>query len=418
MTAKRFLKTALLTTVVTVGGFMAVTMGIDPYDYWGRARIEGLNVNKPLVHTHLVEVKKRQYLRAQPRTVIAGNSRVDVGLNPASPQWPGNYGPVYNFGMPGLGLSAVAEVLTTVMAEHRPERIYLGVDFIDFLLPRESWMAHQVVPLQPQQPAFTERARRFAETTLSLDALLHSAMTVMEQRKAHPANTRPDGFTPLENYHDHVRLEGHATLFEQRSRELVQRLLKEPRQLEWDAPGGNIALTRLEQFLELARAQNVEVVLFTYPYHAELLETLRQTGKWPDLHRWQEKLAHLAAREGVTLWSFTGYDAYSTEPVPEAGDRKSRMQWYWEAGHFKPELGELMIARMVERPDAPQDFGEKLTPDRLDMLTASLERNAETYQTQPGTASARVAAYVSAVGNRKLAQTDLASGSLPPSGGM
>jgi len=412
MTAKRFIRTALLTTVLTAGGFMAVTLFIDPYDYWGRPRVEGLNAHKPLVHTHLVEVKSRQYMREQPRTVIAGNSRVDVGLDPRSPQWPETYGPIYNFGLPGASMAGVADALATVMTEHRPERIFLGVDFIDFLLTHDRWTDFAASPLVPRQPPLARKARRFAETTLSLDALVHSGLTVMEQSKAHPADTRPDGFTPLENYHEHVRLEGHAVLFEQRSRELVQRLLKESRKLEWDGSGGNMMWTRLEQFLQLARMQGVEVVLFTYPYHAELLETLRQTGKWPDMRQWQVRLADLAAREGVTLWSFTGYDAYSTELVPRPGDKKTQMRWYWEAGHFKPSLGELMIARMLERPDAPADFGKKLTPDELEALTVALETEAEVYRARPGASSGRVASYVSALSGVELTQVMPA----PPAG--
>lgn len=409
MTAKRFLGTALLTTVLTVGGFMAVTLTIDPYDYWGMPRVDGLNAHKPLAHTHLAAVKSRQYLRAQPRTVIAGNSRVDVGLDPRSAQWPADLQPVYNFGLPGASLGGVVEALATTMAEHRPERVFLGVDFVDFLLTRDYWAQYAPGALQPERPTIARQARRFAETTLSLNALVHSGMTMMEQRKAHPADTRPDGFTPLENYHEHVRMEGHAALFEQRSRELVARMLREPRQLEWDGPGGNIMWARLEQFLGLARAQGVTVVLFTYPYHAELLETLRQTGKWPEMRRWQERLTELAAREGVTLWSFTGYDDWSTESVPRPGDRRTQMRWYWEAGHFKPGLGDLMIARMLENPDAPADFGKTLRPEGVGAVTATLETQAEVYRARPDASSERVAAYVNALGGRKLARADVAS---------
>lgn len=418
MTARRFLGTLLLTMVLAIGVFTGMTVLVDPYDYWGQPRIEGFNARKPMVHTHLMAVKSRQYMREQPRIVLAGNSRVDVGLDPASAFLPENSGPVYNFGLPGAGMAAVTEALVTAMAEHRPERIFVGVDFVDFLLTRDRWTKPVSGPLGAQQPPFIQKARRLAETTLSLDALIHSGLTVLEQRKAHPADTRPDGFTPLENYHEHVRVEGHAALFEQRSRELVQRLLQEPRRLEWDTPGSNISWVRLEQFLGLAQSQGVEVVLFTYPYHAELLETLRQTGKWPEMRRWLGQLTELAARKGVALWSFTGYDGYSTEAVPGPGDRATRMRWYWEAGHFKPDLGELMIARMLEHPDAPADFGRKLMPDGLETLTVALETEAEIYRVRPGASSERVAAYVSALGGKELTQLDVPGEGSLPIGGM
>ena len=38
------------------------------------------------------------------------------------------------------------------------------------------------------------------------------------------------------------------------------------------------------------------------------------------------------------------------------------MQWYWEAGHYKREMGELMLARMLGDGSgpAPAAFGMKL----------------------------------------------------------
>ena len=161
---------------------------------------------------------------------------------------------------------------------------------------------------------------------------------------------------------------------------------------------------RLEQFLQLSRAQGVDVVLFTYPYHSDLLETLRQTGKWPELREWHERLIELSAREAVTLWSFTGYDSYSTETVPQPGDIRTHMQWFWEAGHFKPGLGALMVQRMLELPDAPQDFGRKLTPGEPEIFTASFEAEGDAYRERSGASSVRIASYVSSLNDPALKQ--------------
>lgn len=409
MTAKRFLRTAFLSAALAVGGFTAITVLVDPYDYWGRPRIKGLNEYKPLAHTHLDAVKHRQYLRTQPRIVLAGNSRVDVGFDPKGPQWAAAGGPVYNYGLPGVSLAAVIELLMTSMADHRPERVYLGIDFLDFIIPEDRWSGFKADPLVPDKPTLGRSARRLSETTFSLDALVHAGMTVMEQGKDYPADTRSDGFTPLKNYQALVQREGHAALFEQRSRDLVRRLLQEPRKMDWDGPGGNAQWQRLEQFLQLARAQGVEVVLFTYPYHSELLETLRQTGKWPEMREWRERLTELAARESVTLWSFTGYDAYSTETVPQPGDTRTHMRWFWEAGHFKPELGALMVARMLELPGAPKDLGRKLTPQDLEILTATLEAEGEVYRERPDASSSRIASYVSTFNKADLTQVAASS---------
>ncbi|MCH8685531.1 hypothetical protein [Pedomonas mirosovicensis] len=388
-------------------GFVVETMIVDPYDYWGLPRIEGVNIYKPKVHTQLKIAKTGQYLREKPRTVVAGNSRVDVGFDPESTVWPSAMEPVYNFGLPGESMASVAETLTTVMAEHRPRRIYLGVDFLDFLVTSGLWSGFEDGTLAPRRPTLQEQMQGLARTTFSLTALMDSALTVLEQTRPFPADTRRDGFTPLEDYYAHVEREGHAALFEQRTRETVQRLLTQPRHMEWPMPGNNPSWVRLEQFLAHARAQGVEVVLFTYPYHAELMESLRQTGKWGELRQWHERLAAVAAKEGATLWSFLGYNSYTTEAVPKAGDRSTHMQWYWEAGHFKPALGELMMARMLDSYDAPTDFGRKLTPGTVGAALAALEAEGELYRARPNASSHRVAAYVRAKARDHLAQVDV-----------
>lgn len=397
MSAKRFLRTSLLSTGVTIGGFLAATVIIDPYDYWGTPRREGINLYKPKVHSHLKIAKTGQYLRQKPRTVLAGNSRVDVGLDPQDAAWPAAFQPVYNFGLPGEGMASVIETLTAAMARHRPERVYLGVDFFDFLVPEDQWSGFDGAALPPRQARLPARLKGLAGTTVSLDALVDSVLTLVEQGEVHPADTRANGFTPLENYHGHVAREGHAALFEQRTRETVERLLTRPRRMAWPGPGRNPAWARLEQFLAFARAQGVTVVLFTYPYHAELLETLRQTGRMEDLKQWHVRLAALAAREGVPLWSFLGYNRQTMEAVPRPGDYTTRMRWYWEAGHFKPALGGLMVARMTGASTL-EDFGRLLTPGTVGAAFADLEADGEAYRARPDAASARVAAYVRALG--------------------
>lgn len=403
MPAKRFLRTTLLTTALMIGGFLVETVIVDPYDYWGTPRIEGINLYKPKVHSHLKITKTGQYLRQMPLTVVAGNSRVDVGLDPQDAAWPPALRPVYNFGLPGEGMASVIETLTTAMAQHQPQRVYLGVDFLDFLVPRDQWAGFNNGRLAPRAPGLGERLQGLASTTVSLDALMDSALTLAEQAKPYPADTRRDGFTPLRHYHGHVKREGHAALFEQRTRETVERLLSRSRRMEWPGPGRNPSWARLEQFLAHARAQGVEVVLFTYPYHAELLESLLQTGKWEDLRRWHERLTRLAAREEVPLWSFLGYNRFTTEPVPRPGDRDTHMRWYWEAGHFKPALGRFMIARMAGENDAPAGFGRPLTPQTVRIVLAALEAEGRAYRTRPGASSQRVATYVRAHGGVQLA---------------
>ena len=55
----------------------------------------------------------------------------------------------------------------------------------------------------------------------------------------------------------------------------------------------------------------------------------------------------------------TGYNSFTTESVPAPGDKHTQVTWYWEPGHFRPSLGDAIIARIYGRGDT--GFGSLLT---------------------------------------------------------
>jgi hypothetical protein len=74
-------------------------------------------------------------------------------------------------------------------------------------------------------------------------------------------------------------------------------------------------------------------------------------------------------RRPIPLGDFSGYNSMTTEPVPPSGDTTSRMKWYWESSHYRKELGDLVLDRLLEYEGTgraiPVDFGILLTRDNL-----------------------------------------------------
>lgn len=60
------------------------------------------------------------------------------------------------------------------------------------------------------------------------------------------------------------------------------------------------------------------------------------------------------------------------------------MQWYWEAGHYKREVGELVLARMLADTrsggHAPSGFGIKLNRQNLEPHLAATRAGQQAYQ--------------------------------------
>ena len=68
------------------------------------------------------------------------------------------------------------------------------------------------------------------------------------------------------------------------------------------------------------------------------------------------------------------------EAVPGKGDRWTTMRWYWEAGHFKHELGGLVLDRVLGRAQAVAPFGVLLKPTNVEELITSVRAQEANYR--------------------------------------
>lgn len=110
--------------------------------------------------------------------------------------------------------------------------------------------------------------------------------------------------------------------------------------------------------------------LYINPTHAMTSDVLYWSGKWPAMERWQTQLVEMVrhrATQGcdIRLYDFSGFNSITTEAIPQvSGD--PLMRYYWEASHYRVNVGRMILARMFG-PDggAPEDFGVALTPSTL-----------------------------------------------------
>lgn len=382
-----------------------LTRLIDPYGYWDGPQIAGLNRYKPASGKHLRSVKLRQVERVRPATLLVGNSRIAVGLDPDAPQWPRAARPVYNLGLPGIGTEALVETAIAAMDRARPKRLIFAPDFVDFRLSLGDWRTWNAS--RSAGPAADDRFEP-ARLLLSLDALTDSLAAIAEQHKAHPAHLTPAGFDSLAEYEALVAAEGHAVLFEQRQRDNVGRYLSGPKAVRWPGPGGSGSWAALDRLAEECRRRGVALTLVTYPYHVELLLAFEASGLWPAFEEWQRGLAAFAARTGTPLLDFSRVTPETTERVPARGDTATRLAFYWEAGHFKAALGGRMIADLA-RP-SPR-LGLRLAPANVEAALAAKREALAAYRRDRRDEAARFDRLFAEIGGAPAAPPALESAS-------
>ncbi len=347
---------SFLAAMLGVGLFNLV---VDPYGIFRIVDIERFNHVKPYPDHDLETIKAYALRRVRPTALILGNSRAEIGFDPEYPAWrAAGYSPVYNAAIPGADLGAGWRLLKTSAGEAKPKFVLLGVDFFDFpILPE---------PKPEESPSGAGDARGdllwSMRGTLTMQTLLDSATTLRRQFQANPAQLTELGFNPLLEYRDIARVEGYWPLFRQRAEENAKNHGRKPRNLFLSGTGTSPHFDAVRSVVRWARDSDVELTMVIYPYHVQLLLLIRELGLWPLYEEWKKEMTQIvdteasASNHRIELIDFGVVSAYSVEAIPPKGDKTSATRWYWEAGHFKKELGDLILAQCLGQKASSSPF--------------------------------------------------------------
>jgi hypothetical protein len=347
--------------VLLVTGFVAV---IDPYHLYGVVDSPTLNHVKPLPEQYREQIKLAQATAVRPDLILLGNSRVEVGLDPDSPQVSAHGRTAYNMGLSGTSLTVSERMYSQLRADAAPAAMaVIGVEFLDFLVrPDEAPAPAATGGPMPWQWRF--------DTLFSIKSVSDALRTVRLQKAADPETMTARGQTPLRDYNRYARDEGYYAIFQQKAGDNAKNLVRRPHNLFVAGTNGSESIDRLRALLDTMARDRTEVHLVIYPYHAQLMAMFEEAGLQSTMDDWKQLLVREAdavraryPNARVNVWDFSGYAGMRCERIPGPGDTHSMTRWYWEAGHFKSALGERILQRVLggETP-----FGFRLAADTLE----------------------------------------------------
>ena len=368
--------------VFTVSFLFVCTLGaafnylVDPYSLFGTRRIAGFNERKPTASDRVRVVKPYMASRAQPRVVIGGNSRPELGLNPQSACWKASEQPVFNMGVPGASVFMQSRYVQHA-AGGRAHLVLFGIDFFDFLTdaskPTEpvDWVQLEK-SLEGRLDLAQSGARwneDFFSSLFSLKTVSDAVVTLASQNNPYSSTLYENGFNPGLDYVPIIKNEGQAVLFSQKNQEL-RKTLQQPHLGVVDVSGQQTeALQALRQLLVWSKHRGIQLVLFINPYHSDYLVQIETTGNWRLFEDWKRQVARLADEYAVPLWDFNSIDQYSTETPPGFNDKHTILRWFWEPAHYRREIGDRMLAAMLSRPcersGTHDRFGRQINPQNL-----------------------------------------------------
>jgi len=381
--SRSFLRTWGLTCVVLTVIGASINIVMDPYLLFGLPRIGGFNGRKPAIRTQERLLKAYDVLRAEPRTLLLGSSRVDRGLDGRNSGWPAADRPVYNLGIGGGGPYIAYRYLQHVMSRHPPGLVVLGLDFEYVLMgsaTEHSGTGEFETRLAVERdgrinPAWRwQYARDLVQSAFSLNALADSAATLVANLKSESLDVvagNADTSADLSRFVSELGSYPAATY----SNLISIRQFK-------DKQPDRLVMEDVRAIADLCVMHGTRLILFINPVHVDRLEILDLLGVWGDFEDWKRELVALTVRypdrdgqHRVLLWDFSDYDAYSTEPVPH--DRHV-MYWFWDSYHYTRPLGDRVIGRMFSGGD--ENFGTLLTAENLESHLATVRERKRLYR--------------------------------------
>lgn len=307
---------------------------IDPYGVWRGSLVDGIYRKRDggyrVTTPYLLRVE-------QPETVLVGSSRVLFGMAIAQ----GCRDGVLNAALPGATLDEIAVVIGLALHNPRLRRVVWGVDFYAFDEGLNGF----------RDPLFASRLDRdrrllVRETLLSFDALYASGRLLLRamggRERLAPAEVAPLPWPPQTI--ERALAAACGTGVPAREGAAMSMWYAEwlPPYRAYRLSPRQVAVFR--NTVARVQAAGIEVLLFVPPLSAYELAAIQQLGQWDAFERWKRELSAVAP-----YWDFSGYN-----------DLAFADHLFLDVVHFKPEVGHVILRRLLGRDCHPCGEGDQL----------------------------------------------------------
>ena len=377
---------SLTQVLFLIGGF---NWWVDPYDIYHPVEYKS---NKPVWMSKQIRLAKAYRLKKlKPQGIVIGASSSQLGINPDHPGWEKDIYPRYNLGLPGANLYESFRYFQHSHALNPPKQVLIGLDFVTFniffQLSDDFNESYLVVSRKGKRQ--DHYLTNLGITLFSLSAIKASQKKILYRGKgSHFSNG-----TEFSESIDSPIQNNRSAMMSSATRN-VSRLLMPPPAHRFclDEEGsGSMGFKYLREMLEIAKESKTDVRLFIQPTHVYFMEVLKTLGMMKDYEKWQHQLINLVEvvnkkyPEGFEfpLWDFSGYNAVTTDEVSSEEEPKQPINLYYDVGHFKKKLGDMIQDRIFNYHDIgrviPQDFGIQINSKNIDIYQIEQKKKRREY---------------------------------------
>lgn len=379
---RRYLRLLLLACALFSGAAVLLNALVDPLDIYRLVVRRGFNADKSEYQPYARVAKPVQMEWQGYERYAFGASRVDLAVPMEYGQWAKDYPRGFNAALNASNLQTILDMLQHAAAVGDVKDVLIAVDLYMFNgLNQAPYLYPDMLATFNPDP--WKRHFQQASTTLFSPSITSASIATWRHQKPGRLKRKPTGQAWMPWEIESARRNGYESMFRRYEDGLVRRVWTpcSNNHFAYHYPGGEYdTLAIFQQILDLSRSKGFRLTLFIEPVHARLLDTMNAAGMWDTNEQWKRDITRMieatqAAHPGapITLWDFSGYNAYSTEAVPT--DPQATMRWYIDSSHYTEELAKIMLDVMY---GGRTDFGARLDSTTIEGQLARLraERDA------------------------------------------
>jgi len=362
----------------------------DPYGIFFRWTPHDFFPLKSEIYTHTRLFKAYAVVDRKPRTVVLGSSRAQLGIDATHPGF--RVQPAFNYSIWAVNSYELMRFFEHGVYASNIAQAVIGLDWFYFNATRspakdfdERILATTDYPVPLNRAAFL----------ISIDTLRSSLKTIGGVRETSYAFDLITGQPTAQSIRDQKiseaqHLGGMRGLFAFNTRDVLRTIWGPEFAFEDQSRKSN-SLEHFRRIVRLAYEHNIDLRMFISPAHAWLWEAMYQSSRGELWELWKRELVRISEEEAerahkppFPIWDFSGYNSLTTETVPAGGDGQTEMRWYWECSHYKRELGDVVLDRVLNYQDsgrpAVRDFGVRLTGRNIDEHLHQIRLDRERYR--------------------------------------
>lgn len=122
---------------------------------------------------------------------------------------------------------------------------------------------------------------------------------------------------------------------------------------------------------------------YIQPIHA--LDELYHIKSWQHMENWKRDLVrvmdgHKKSGYDIRLMDFSGFNAITSEEIPQATGKPTMLN-YWEASHYRSEVGKKVLNQLFSTTLQPVEsaFGVDLNGTTIEAYLNNLRQRRDTY---------------------------------------